>query len=185
MLGGYKINYLVAIACSMLINGFAVFYLDQHQNSNNWILGLSESNPQQIKQLLQNITINDSALSNGLVLNKKISKHHLPKRNHILAKKAAVEIRRQPRLQQVPPKLLYPAAAIKNNQEGRVKIAATISASGKPEFVRVIGSSGFTLLDESAVNWFKKLKFVPAAKNKINSATKIVQVISFQIKNNS
>ena len=74
---------------------------------------------------------------------------------------------------------------MKNNQEGKVKIAATISSSGKPQFIRVIVSSGFSSLDLAAINWFKKLKFIPAAKKNINSATKVVQVISFQIKNNN
>ena len=110
MLTSCKINYFIAIICSIIINSCAVFYLELRHESTNWVLGLSESNPQQLKEILQNISIDNPVSSAASSLNKKTYKHHLQKHRHILPRKSTVEIKRQPRLRQSPPKLLYPAS---------------------------------------------------------------------------
>jgi len=56
----------------------------------------------------------------------------------------------------------YPRTAIELEQEGLVLVSARISREGRPSRVELKQSSGFPLLDQSALKALKKWKFSPA-----------------------
>jgi TonB family protein len=56
----------------------------------------------------------------------------------------------------------YPREARKLRQQGLVVLAVSISEEGRPAGVSVLQSSGFALLDESAVKAVRKWRFTPA-----------------------
>ena len=60
---------------------------------------------------------------------------------------------------------VYPKNALDQNLQGTVTIAVTVSPDGKPAVVRVTGSSGHTLLDESARRSVARWTFTPGMKN--------------------
>ncbi len=92
---------------------------------------------------------------------------------------AKIKITEAPKLAYTPPRLDYPASAIKNNEEGKVKVKAVIDAKGQIRQVFVVQSSGFGDLDQAAVTWFKKLKFTPAKSDDKTVAATVEQTISF------
>jgi len=61
--------------------------------------------------------------------------------------------------------LVYPPISRRLGEEGRVLLTVVISTNGDPISVKVDTSSGFTRLDESAVDQVKKWKFSPAKRN--------------------
>ena len=56
----------------------------------------------------------------------------------------------------------YPYAAIRAQQEGVVTLQAVIDKAGKPLSVEIVQTSGFPLLDESALRTVRRWKFDPA-----------------------
>jgi protein TonB len=60
------------------------------------------------------------------------------------------------------PKPSYPLAARRRGIEGRVLLAARVSAEGACTDVRLKQSSGHALLDESALSAVRRWRFVPA-----------------------
>lgn len=63
-------------------------------------------------------------------------------------------------LKKVPP--TYPAAAVEKELEGKVTLLVQIDESGKPGTIRVIESSGHSLLDTAATDAVENWKFSPA-----------------------
>ncbi len=61
-------------------------------------------------------------------------------------------------------KPVYPLAARSRHLEGRVMLQVEVAASGNPLAVRVVSSSGHSLLDESAVEAVRSWRFVPASQ---------------------
>ena len=79
-----------------------------------------------------------------------------------------------PALKVVPPrpaggvagnrKPVYPLAARSRHIEGRVMLQVEVAASGNPLAVRVVSSSGHSLLDDSALEAVRTWRFVPASQ---------------------
>lgn len=53
----------------------------------------------------------------------------------------------------------YPYAAIQQKQEGLVTLQAVIDTTGRPVSVEIVQSSGFSLLDQSALRTVRRWKF--------------------------
>lgn len=56
----------------------------------------------------------------------------------------------------------YPWTALVKGQEGVVVLAVTVDATGRPQEVSVAQSSGFPLLDDSALKTIRRWRFEPA-----------------------
>lgn len=102
-------------------------------------------------------------------------------RQNVKKQQAIAKITQAPKLAFTPPQLTYPSSAIKNNEEGKVKVKAVINAQGQVADVKIIQSSGFGVLDEAAIAWFKQLHFKPAQSGKTPVTASVVQVISFNL----
>ncbi len=60
---------------------------------------------------------------------------------------------------------VYPAQAVKNNVEGRVKFRFLININGDVNRVIIEKTSGSKILDSAATDYIKRLKFSPAKEN--------------------
>lgn len=81
------------------------------------------------------------------------------------------------------PKPPYPPYAYKARQEGQVILLVEVLATGESGQVSIHTSSGFDLLDESALTTVKKWHFVPAKKEG-QIIPQIIRVpITFSLKN--
>jgi protein TonB len=98
--------------------------------------------------------------------------------------RASPQIAHKAQLVSAPPPLVYPAEAIKQNAIGKVSIRAQIDMYGKINQIEVIASSGYKVLDEAAIKWFRELSFKPAndGTSPINSI--VSQTISFDLNEN-
>jgi periplasmic protein TonB len=56
----------------------------------------------------------------------------------------------------------YPAASVRNQEEGTTTIEGCITPDGKMVDARVAKSSGFPVLDQATVEWAKGAKYKPA-----------------------
>jgi len=81
------------------------------------------------------------------------------------------------------PKPPYPPYAYKAKQEGQVILSVEVLASGESGQVSIFSSSGFELLDESALSTVKKWHFVPAKKEGQVVPQTIRVPITFSLKN--
>ncbi|MBV8536740.1 MAG: energy transducer TonB [Alphaproteobacteria bacterium] len=61
-------------------------------------------------------------------------------------------------------KPVYPLAARSRRLEGRVMLQVQVAASGDPLAVRVVSSSGHSLLDDSALQAVRSWRFIPASQ---------------------
>lgn len=73
----------------------------------------------------------------------------------------------------------YPYAAIQQQQEGLVLLQAVIDHSGRPLNVEVVESSGFPLLDQSALRTIRRWKFDAAHIGFLPVQSKILIPIRF------
>jgi protein TonB len=81
------------------------------------------------------------------------------------------------------PRPPYPLAARRLGQEGRVTLEVVVRPDGRAQSVRVKQSSGYRLLDESAVHTVKtKWRFVPARNGGVPTTGTATVPIRFQIK---
>lgn len=62
-------------------------------------------------------------------------------------------------------KPLYPPSARTSGQEGTVTIHLRVSSKGEVDFAEIGRSSGFAVLDQSAITTVRKARFKPAAHN--------------------
>ena len=81
------------------------------------------------------------------------------------------------------PKPPYPPYSYKAKQEGQVVLSVEVLATGETGQVSVFLSSGFELLDESALTTVKKWHFVPAKKDGQVIPQTIRVPITFSLKN--
>ena len=75
----------------------------------------------------------------------------------------------------------YPYAAIRQQQQGTVLLKATIDKAGRPVTVEVMESSGFSLLDDSALRTVRRWKFDPAHIGFLPVHARIVIPIRFTL----
>jgi len=81
------------------------------------------------------------------------------------------------------PAPLYPPLAKSRNIEGKVVLEVLVSDQGEALKVKIISSSGSTLLDDSAYDAVKNWKFIPAQKFGKNVDATILIPIEFKIVN--
>jgi protein TonB len=75
----------------------------------------------------------------------------------------------------------YPEVAMDRGWEGKVLMKVHVLASGRPDSVAVINSSGKTILDDAAVKTVKKWSFVPATRGKTPIAGWVTVPITFNL----
>jgi protein TonB len=80
------------------------------------------------------------------------------------------------------PRPPYPVVAQRLHKEGVVTLSVLVAADGRPEEVRVLESSGFPPLDESAVSTVRaRWRFVPARRNGTPVADRVTVPIRFRL----
>ena len=79
------------------------------------------------------------------------------------------------------PKPPYPLAARRQGAEGRVLLRAQVLEDGRCAEVRIVRSSGHTLLDESALATVRRWRFVPATRAGTPVAASVDVPISFRL----
>ena len=75
----------------------------------------------------------------------------------------------------------YPETARRLGQEGLVVLAVNVSRDGAPDSVEIKQSSGYALLDESAVKAVKRWKFQPAKIGSLSIESKVEIPIRYQL----
>lgn len=80
------------------------------------------------------------------------------------------------------PKPPYPPLAVKMKQEGKVILLVEVLADGKAGRVRLEATSGYELLDQSALETVKKWQFVPSKKDGIITSQIVRVPITFNLK---
>ena len=78
------------------------------------------------------------------------------------------------------PPLYYPAEAQSKGYQGKVVLNLMIHNTGIIDSVGVVKSSGFTILDESAVDYCKNLKFMPLNR-KDNDHVEYLWTMNYQL----
>ena len=81
------------------------------------------------------------------------------------------------------PKPPYPPYSYKAKQEGQVILLVEVLATGESGQVSIFSSSGFELLDETALTTVKKWHFVPAKKDGQVIPQTIRVPVTFSLKN--
>lgn len=97
--------------------------------------------------------------------------------------KNSPRITQSARLQSTPPPIAYPAGAIEQNAIGKVSLRAFIDADGKIGHIEIISSSGYKILDDAAIEWFRQLSFYPARNDTGVTGSYVSQTISFSLNN--
>ena len=82
------------------------------------------------------------------------------------------------------PAPVYPAEARRQGEEGLVSLTADVDPSGRAVDVSLKKSSGYPLLDESALTTVKRWKFEPARLGTLKVASQVEVPIRFQLKEN-
>jgi protein TonB len=79
------------------------------------------------------------------------------------------------------PAPVYPEVAMDRGWEGKVLMKVHVLASGKPESVTVVKSSGKDVLDDEAVRTVKQYMFVPSMRGKTPVDGWVTVPISFNL----
>ncbi|MDD5349636.1 MAG: TonB family protein [Chthoniobacteraceae bacterium] len=79
------------------------------------------------------------------------------------------------------PKPVYPPEARRNHQEGVVLLSVEIGADGQPKSVAIKRTSGFPLLDQSAVQAVRRWTFEPATTAGLPVATRADIPVRFSL----
>ena len=113
---------------------------------------------------------------------KKVSKMGVPKAKNQPKPTALPGDRVQPALtQKVPP--IYPKMALNNDWEGTVKVKVSIAANGQVSAIKIVSSSGHSVLDQSFIRSIKKnYQFKPKRNMGKNMAGTIVLSHTFSLK---
>lgn len=75
----------------------------------------------------------------------------------------------------------YPSPAVEKGQEGLVLLSVAIDRAGRPQKVDLKQSSGFSLLDGSAIKAVKKWKFSPARMGALAVDTQVTIPVRFRL----
>lgn len=133
--------------------------------------------------------------------NKKQDKHVIQekdiKKNRALQKKNKADKRKENAKKSKPttfiaadskpyflenPKPVYPSAARKRGMQGIVLLSVGISKEGNVESIDVLQTSGFKVLDRSAVSSVQQWRFIPAKQGEKNISSKLEIPIRFTLK---
>lgn len=79
------------------------------------------------------------------------------------------------------PAPLYPSAARRMNEEGKVVLSVRVSQQGTAEQIEVKTSSGSVRLDEAAINTVRNWKFVPAKRGDTPIESWVLVPIAFKL----
>ena len=82
----------------------------------------------------------------------------------------------------VNPKPVYPKLAIRRNYQGTVILLVEVLADGSTNEVEVIESSGYSVLDRSAVRSVRKWRFKPGTRYGKPTAMKVKVPVVFRLK---
>lgn len=82
----------------------------------------------------------------------------------------------------VPPNAVYPTASRRAGEQGTVVLRALVDRSGTPSQVLVKTSSGYSALDESAVNAVRAARFRPYAKAGVAEEIWVLVPITFTVR---
>lgn len=80
------------------------------------------------------------------------------------------------------PAPIYPAAAKRTGEEGRVLLRVLVSSDGLAQTVDVAKSSGFERLDAAALEAVRRWRFVPARRGDANVAAYVNVPVAFAIR---
>lgn len=80
------------------------------------------------------------------------------------------------------PKPVYPAAARRRGMQGVVLLGVAVTKEGHVEKIDVLQTSGFRVLDRSAVKSVKKWRFIPARMGEKNVSSQMEIPIRFILK---
>lgn len=75
----------------------------------------------------------------------------------------------------------YPLLSRKRREEGRVRLRVRVAASGRPESVNIVASSGFARLDQAALDAVGEWQFVPARQQGLAVAGWVEVPIQFNL----
>lgn len=109
---------------------------------------------------------------------KQATKENIPEDS---GKSSPQIVAHKAQLVSAPPPLVYPAEAIKQNAIGKVSIRAQIDSDGKISKIDIIKSSGYKVLDEAAIQWFRQLSFKPAHNGNSTINSFVSQTITFDL----
>ena len=80
------------------------------------------------------------------------------------------------------PRPVYPALARRRGMQGRVILNVRVNASGTVDTVSILKSSGFRVLDISALNCVRKWRFIPARRGDKNISSLVQVPVRFSLK---
>lgn len=78
----------------------------------------------------------------------------------------------------------YPRSARRRGDEGTVVVRVAVSASGVPDTVQLLSSSGFQSLDSAAVEAVRGWRFIPARRGDVAVPAMLDVPIAFRLTNN-
>lgn len=79
------------------------------------------------------------------------------------------------------PKLIYPAEAEGKNYVGVAEVYITLSETGAVDKVSLLKSSGYEVLNNTALDYCKQMVFEPAKKNGEPVSCKVIQKVNFNL----
>ncbi len=121
------------------------------------------------------------SLATKIADNSQSKKSTIQENTQAASGRSSPQIAHKAQLVSAPPPLVYPAEAIKQNAIGKVSIRAQIDMYGKINKIEVIASSGYKVLDEAAIKWFRELSFKPASDGTSPVNSIVSQTISFDL----
>jgi protein TonB len=79
--------------------------------------------------------------------------------------------------------LVYPAMSVRLGESGIVTVSVEVSATGQATGAKIIRSSGFSRLDQAALEVLSKAPFAPATKNGESIQSRKEITVNFQLNN--
>ncbi len=143
---------------------------------------VTETKKPVVKPLAQPVVTENSPtkVADGAQNTKPITAENTP----AASGRASPQIAHKAQLVSAPPPLVYPLEAIKQNAVGKVSIKAQIDSDGKIGKIEIVTSSGYKVLDEAAIKWFRELSFKPAHDGTSAVGSVILQTITFDLNEN-
>ena len=80
------------------------------------------------------------------------------------------------------PKPNYPPEAKQKGYEGKVLLKVEVLISGRVGKVNMVRSSGYTMLDQAALETMKKWRFIPARRGEVPIPSWVTILLTFQLK---